>query len=315
MLPIYTIATEENFEELAYLQANRDVQEGVSKGKYSSGLEHFQAVGLKENRKLSFQNSPTLLKLKREKKEKIRPHLRFDLTYSEEDTSFNFLSEALKVEFSIIETTAVSSNNYDPTFLEIINKNELVLDCGAGSRDIYFENVVNFEIAQYPSTDVLGVGEVLPFKDGTFDAVLSSAVLEHVKNPWLCAQEITRVLKPGGELICCVPFLQPLHGYPHHYYNMSAQGLKNLFAQNLEIFDHYVPASTYPIWTLSWILSSWTQGLTPDTAEAFKNMKVRDFLCSPISLLGEKFVSELSVEKNFELASATVLRAKKPLKK
>lgn len=312
MLPIYALATEENFEELSYLQANRDVQAEISQGKYASGLEHFQTIGNKENRKLSFQNSPTLLKLKKEKKEKIRPHLRLDLKHSEEDTSFNFLSEELKAEFSIIETTAVSSNNYDPTFLEIINTNELVLDCGAGSRDIYYENVVNFEIAKYPSTDVLGVGEVLPFKDGTFDAVLSSAVLEHVKNPWLCAQEITRVLKPGGQLICCVPFLQPLHGYPHHYYNMSAQGLRNLFDQKLEVFDHYVPASTYPIWTLSWILSSWTQGLTPDTAEAFKNMKVRDFLCNPISLLGEKFVSELSVGKNFELASATVLRAKKP---
>jgi hypothetical protein len=26
-----------------------------------------------------------------------------------------------------------------------------------------------------------------------------------------------------------VPFLQPLHGYPHHYYNMTGEGLRNLF--------------------------------------------------------------------------------------
>jgi hypothetical protein len=50
-------------------------------------------------------------------------------------------------------------------------------------RDKFFENVVNFEIAAYGSSDVLGVGERLPFADNTFDCVFSFAVLEHVKDP------------------------------------------------------------------------------------------------------------------------------------
>lgn len=74
-----------------------------------------------------------------------------------------------------------------------------------------------------------GVGEVLPFKNNSFDALISLAVLEHVKDPWRCVSEILRELKPGGEIICCVSFLQPFHGYPHYYYNMTAQGLKNIF--------------------------------------------------------------------------------------
>jgi hypothetical protein len=32
----------------------------------------------------------------------------------------------------------------------------LVLDCGAGLRDIYFDNVVNYEIVDYDTTDVRG---------------------------------------------------------------------------------------------------------------------------------------------------------------
>ena len=79
-----------------------------------------------------------------------------------------------------------------------------------GRRAVYFDNVVNFEIVPYDTTDVRGVGEELPFRDASFDAVVSIAVLEHVKDPFRCAREIARVLKPGGELICAVPFLPAL---------------------------------------------------------------------------------------------------------
>jgi len=93
----------------------------------------------------------------------------------------------------------------------MIETHDLVLDCGAGFRDMYYPNVVNYEIVAYPTTDVLGVGEELPFKDNSFDVVISVAVLEHVRYPWRCADEIARVLKSGGTLVAMVPFLQPLH--------------------------------------------------------------------------------------------------------
>ena len=78
------------------------------------------------------------------------------------------------------------------------------------------------------------MGEDLPFRDNSFDAVLSLAVLVHVKKPWRCANEMMRVLKPGGEIMCAVPFLSPVHGYPDHYYNMTANGLRNLFGNKIE---------------------------------------------------------------------------------
>ncbi|MHB1326124.1 MAG: class I SAM-dependent methyltransferase [Thermoleophilia bacterium] len=147
--------------------------------------------------------------------------------------------------------------------MEIVNKhkNGWVLDCGAGKRPIYFDNVVNFEIVSYDTTDARGVGEVLPFVDNAFDAVLSIAVLEHVKDTFLCAREIARVLKPGDDLMCCVPFLQPLHGYPHHYYNMTHQGLKNLFEDLVKIDRLDVYESVLPISSLTWIVRSWADGL------------------------------------------------------
>jgi SAM-dependent methyltransferase len=151
----------------------------------------------------------------------------------------------------------------------------------------------------------------LPFKDNSFDAVISIAVLEHVKDPWQCAREILRVLKPGGDLMCCVPLLQPVHVYPHHYYNMTKEGLANLFGDQINVLKHEVPDSTLPIWSLQWILSSWSQGLTDKTRDDFLNLRVADLLQRPEVYLQEPFVRELDQEKNMELASATVIHATK----
>jgi SAM-dependent methyltransferase len=147
--------------------------------------------------------------------------------------------------------------------------------------------------------------------DDSFDGVLSLAVLEHVKDPWRCAQEIMRVLKPGGELICCVPFLQPVHGYPHHYYNMTEQGLRNLFRSGVDIVRHEVPISTLPIWTLTWILNSWASGLDEKARHEFVNLRVADLMAPASTQLSKGYVTQLTIEKNMELASATVLHGRK----
>jgi SAM-dependent methyltransferase len=199
--------------------------------------------------------------------------------------------------------------------MDLIEKHRdgLVLDCGAGQRDIYFDNVINYEVVAYDSTDVLGVGETLPFADNSIDAVLSLAVLEHVKDPFACANEIVRVLKPGGDLMCCVPLLQPVHGYPSHYYNMTAQGLKNLFGPSVEVERHEVYSSVLPVWSLTWIVRSWAEGLTGSAKEEFLNLRIADLMDSGDKYLDRSFVAELPIEKNFELASATVLFGRKSI--
>jgi len=306
------VATDQNFDEKAYLLANPDVASAVRKRKFSSGRSHFDTFGKHENRQLRF--SPSIIsKAKKNKLERIKPLLRHDMQFVETPTFYDFLSKELRSQFKIIDTNAVSSHGYDPYGMELIEKNEngWVLDCGAGKRPVYFDNVVNFEIADYETTDVRGVGEVLPFVDDSFDAVLSIAVLEHVKDPFLCAREISRVLKPGGSLMCCVPFLQPYHGYPHHYYNMTSQGLANLFVDYLAIDNVSVYDSVLPIWSLTWILRSWASGLQGKTREDFMQLKVADLVGNPGTYLNMPFVRELSAEKNLELASATVLFAHK----
>jgi ubiquinone/menaquinone biosynthesis C-methylase UbiE len=51
-----------------------------------------------------------------------------------------------------------------------------------------------------PVTLVRGAGEALPFPDGLFDTVVASLVLCSVQAPSGAAEEMARVLRPGGEL-------------------------------------------------------------------------------------------------------------------
>lgn len=49
---------------------------------------------------------------------------------------------------------------------------------------------------------VQGKGSELPFKDESYDVVYSSNVLEHVPDPWRMADEMVRVTRPGGTIVC-----------------------------------------------------------------------------------------------------------------
>ena len=243
----------------------------------------------------------------------IKRILKPGIEYLENTEHLNFLNAKLREQYQIVPTSNVSSNEYDPIALSYIDQfpDGIILDCGAGRRSTYYANVVNFEIVGYDTTDVLGVGEELPFCDNSFDAIFSLAVLEHVKDPFKCAAEIARVLKPGGKLYCVVPFLQPVHAFPNHFYNMSAQGLNNLFSAYLTIDKQEVIASGLPIWALSWILQSWVTGLQGTAREDFLKMTVQQLMQSPLSQLETSYVTELSKEKNFELACTTALFATK----
>jgi SAM-dependent methyltransferase len=204
----------------------------------------------------------------------------------------------------------ISTHQYDPVAGGIIEQvrgqGGKVLDCGAGLRSTVDDTVICLEVASFPTVDVIGVNQRLPFQNAVFDAVFSLNVLEHVTDPFTCASELVRVLKPGGTLYCCIPFLQPEHGYPHHYFNASRFGLRQLFQKNVELVDHFVPQSGEPIWTLHWFLTWYAKQLPLGEQQRFLNLRLQDVIEKPaITLLGEPWVSELSEEGKWQLASST----------
>jgi hypothetical protein len=206
-----------------------------------------------------------------------------------------------------------SSLPYDPDERELVAESAggLVLDDGSGLRYEYFDDVVNLDLSQFPTTDVLASAAALPFAEATFDGVLSVAVLEHVPDPRRCVREIARVLKPGGWVFAAVPGLQPYHGYPKHYFNTTRDGMAELFAAEFAIDDITTSAFGLPIHALSWFLGRYLDALPAPARARFAAMSVAELAVDPTKLVGEEFVTMLDPVAVSDLACVNVLRARR----
>jgi SAM-dependent methyltransferase len=62
-----------------------------------------------------------------------------------------------------------------------------------------------------------------------FGTIFSFSVMEHCDNPFLMAENMERLLKPGGRIVLSVPFAWKFHGYPSDYWRFTREGVKKLF--------------------------------------------------------------------------------------
>jgi SAM-dependent methyltransferase len=72
----------------------------------------------------------------------------------------------------------------------------------------------------------LGADSRVPEKDGVFDLVLSTQVLEHVPEPQIYLSECFRLLKPGGKIFLTTHGVYPDHGCPYDFQRWTGDGLK-----------------------------------------------------------------------------------------
>lgn len=76
--------------------------------------------------------------------------------------------------------------------------------------------------------------------EGQYDHIDCSSVLEHVQRPWLMAANIEVLLKPGGTLLVCAPFVWRTHGYPSDYWRFSLESFHILFPGVEWVAGHYI---------------------------------------------------------------------------
>lgn len=89
-------------------------------------------------------------------------------------------------------------------------------------------NLAESDIPNTIIADITGCADQIA--DESFDLVFSSDVFEHIDRPWLAAEEITRILRPGGVAITVTLFSWRNHPCPIDYWRYSAECLEFLFS-------------------------------------------------------------------------------------
>lgn len=74
-------------------------------------------------------------------------------------------------------------------------------------------------------THVLEETGTVPEPDGSFDVILSTQVMEHLRDPEIHLREAARLLKPGGRLICTTHGTFHDHGCPWDFQRWTLDGL------------------------------------------------------------------------------------------
>lgn len=107
----------------------------------------------------------------------------------------------------------------------------------------------------------------LPFEAASFDAVVAQGVLEHVIDPHRAAEEIHRVLKPGGLVFSTTPFVLGVHLPVADYTRFSRLAVIRLFRRftpiECDVIEGAAVSLAYSLayfWMALWSSFGWASG-------------------------------------------------------
>lgn len=186
---------------------------------------------------------------------------------------------------------------YDPwiprVMLQSLLPSSIVLDVGAGNMALNLPNVIRTDVTLTPYVDVVADAHALPFLPGTIDFVFSLAVIEHLRNPFVAAQETYNVLRDGGYVYGECNFVFPYHGYPHHYFNATQQGLEETFKIFRKLRSGVAPYQL-PSFALRAYLGTYIRDFQwpNDPAVSAYRTLLEDFLNQPLGTYDQYFTEE-----------------------
>lgn len=169
-----------------------------------------------------------------------------------------------------------NSNYYKPK--SPVTEGSWVLHFGCGEVPSNEPNVFSLDILPTHAADIVAEGEALPFADNIFGAVESVAVFEHVYDPFAVLKECRRIVKEGGYFLTDTAFMQPYHGFPAHYFNMTPVAVERYFADDMELVSSKIGPNANPGTATLLTLERLMLAVGHKKAAEFKDMKVGQFI-------------------------------------
>lgn len=160
---------------------------------------------------------------------------------------------------------AVAARNIDRLLADLGGPSVVVVVGGAsmgnGVERLYSASpitVVGFDVYTTPLTQFVADAHQIPLADGSVDAVVIQAVLEHLLDPEGAVAEIRRVLRRDGLVYAETPFLQQVHAGAYDFRRYTSSGHRYLFRGFDEIAAGPVAG---PGTQLLWSIDHLTRGL------------------------------------------------------
>ena len=168
----------------------------------------------------------------------------------------------IKKQFVIENRISIRNSQKFVDSLLLKTKNPQILIIGSAEigtgTNIFLNNpnvvAIGLDIYKTKTVDIIADAHYLPFNESTFDGVWVQAVLEHVIDPNLVANEIYRVLKLSGTIYSEIPFMQPVHEGAYDLTRYTLTGHRYLF-KKFEKIDCGVLDG--PSEAFTWALKYW----------------------------------------------------------
>lgn len=149
---------------------------------------------------------------------------------------------------------------------------------GSGNVPCKHPEVISVDILPNEHVDIVAEAENLPFKTESVSYVESGAVFEHLYDPIRAAQEVRRVLIPGGQMYIDTAFMQGYHGFPCHYFNMTPQAVETFIVDDFELISSSVPVDAGPANSVEALLRKFIEALPLEERMRLLSMKTQELL-------------------------------------
>jgi len=194
------------------------------------------------------------------------------------------------------EGELILRHGYDPwihrMIMQSLADNQVVLDAGCGDMTLNDPCIIRMDIKLTPYVDVVGDLHSLPFRPASIDFIFALAVFEHLRQPFIASNEIYTTLKPGGYVYAECNFVFAYHGYPHHYFNASIQGLQQVFSRFTELRVGVAPYQM-PSFALESLLRTYLALFKAESPVEIQFVKsVRNLFRYPIRHYDAKFTQD-----------------------
>ena len=132
-----------------------------------------------------------------------------------------------------------------------------------------------------------------------YDLIISSSTLEHVSKPWLAADCLEKLLKPGGYFYISVPWVWRYHAYPNDYWRFNRHTLDVIFTRTILLSQAWSTSPDCRLHNFSDTFDNENSVILRDSSQRGRLQRLLDRFRNPLqdNLASKKYLPYLMIHQ------------------